>query len=102
MNGYVITVRMTHDDLPLRLFATFTEAMAWLLQAVTPDAQDLSPETSQEIQSTPARLDMTTSDLINLDVVRFKDGIPSSAAASWNPENEHGGYFSVNPAIDDE
>ena len=68
MNGYLLFARMKVDDLPIRLFANKKEMGEWLR---------VGDETFEATIDKVARvLDVPTSELLQIDAIRFRNGRP--------------------------
>ena len=71
MNAFLLVTRMNMDELPLRLFATEEEFDDFMLRSKG-TLEDL-------IEQTGEALKWPASDLVCLDLVEFKDGVPVSS-----------------------
>lgn len=68
MNGFMLLVRMTHDDMPIQFFANEADLRTWLR---------FGKGTIEEcVADVVQRLKWPSSDLVALHSVEFRDGMP--------------------------
>lgn len=68
MNGYLLVIKMTFDDLPLRLFATLDELRDWWAENETTIATTIA--------KCADRIEWGCSDLVIAEAVQFRNGCP--------------------------
>jgi hypothetical protein len=85
MNGFLVVIRMTLDDIPWRFFSDLDEAMGFI-DEITVDGE-LTVTSHLKLKALATSIDFNTSALVRCDVLKVVDGFVVEVAYSRSLSN---------------
>jgi hypothetical protein len=79
MNGWLIVLRMAHDDLPLRLFGELEQAKTFIANSVTADGYP-TDELIELVRDTVEEISFSQSEMVRLDAIYIVNGYMAALA----------------------